>query len=98
MPDLDFSKDPKTHPRTLHIHQDEPFNAEPADPAELIKYHITPTYLVYSRNHGPMPNIAREEDYSLSVDGLVERNLTLTLSDLKSMQKTEAVTALQVFS
>jgi len=95
MPALDFSKDPKTHPNTLHVHQEEPFNAEPADPAELIKHHITPTTLVYGRNHGPIPDI-KEHEYSLTINGLVNHELTLTLSDLKTMAKTHVVAALQV--
>jgi len=96
MPELDFSRDPKTHPESLYIHQEHPFNAEPADPAELIKHPITPANLVYGRNHGPIPDI-QEKDYTLTVHGLVDHPLHLTLSDLKSMHKVEVVTALQVF-
>lgn len=95
MPPLDFSNDPKKHPKTLHIHQEEPFNAEPEDPGELIKHHITPTNLVYGRNHGPIPDI-KEQEYALTINGLVDKELKLTLSDLKALPKAKVVTALQV--
>ena len=96
MAHLDFVNDPKDHPRTLHVHQEQPFNAEAGDLAELIKYNITPTNLVFTRNHGPIPDI-QEDAYRLRVDGLVENPLTLSLSDLKQMPRTDVVVALQVF-
>ena len=95
MPSLDFSNDPKNRPKTLHIHQKEPFNAEPEDLAEFIKHYITPTNLVYGRNHGPIPDI-KEDEYVLTVDGVVKDKLKLTLSDLKAMPKVNVVAALQV--
>jgi DMSO/TMAO reductase YedYZ molybdopterin-dependent catalytic subunit len=93
---LDFSNDPKDRPKTLHIHQSEPFNAEPEDVSDLINHNITPTHLVYGRNHGPIPNIT-EEEYVLTVDGLVNTKLSLRLSELKEFPKTSIVASLQVF-
>jgi hypothetical protein len=95
MPPLDFSNDPKDRPKTLHIHQKEPFNAEPEDLDEFIKHFITPTHLVYGRNHGPIPDI-NEKEYVLTVDGVVKDKLNMTLSDLKAMPKTDVVASLQV--
>jgi sulfite oxidase len=95
MAPLDFSNDPKDHPNTLHIHQSQPFNAEPEDLNALISHNITPTRLVYGRNHGPIPDI-KEDEYNLVVDGLVGNKLELRLSDLKSMPKLDVIAALQV--
>jgi sulfite oxidase len=95
MKELDFSNDPKDRPKTLRIHQSEPFNAEPEDLTEFINHHITPIDLVYGRNHGPIPDI-KEDEFKLTINGLVDHILELSLSDLKSMPKTDIVTALQV--
>jgi len=95
MPSLDFSNEPKNRPKTLLVHQSEPFNAEPEDLSEFINHHVTPTNLVYGRNHGPIPDI-KEADYTLTVNGLVDHELKLTLSDIKSLPQTTVVTALQV--
>ena len=95
MPSLDFSNEPKDRPKTLLIHQSEPFNAEPEDLTEFINHHITPTSLVYGRNHGPIPDI-KETDYKLVVNGLVDHELKLTLSDIKALPKATVITALQV--
>jgi len=97
MPILDFSNEPKDRPKTLRVHQSEPFNAEPEDLAEFIDHHITPTDLVYSRNHGPIPNI-EETDFILTVNGLVDHELKLTLADIRALPKTTVVTALQARS
>ena len=96
MSSLDFSNEPQDRPKTLHVHQVEPFNAEPDDLREFISYPITPLHLVYRRNHGPIPDI-KADDYRLTVNGLVKNGLTLTLSDIKEMPRTDVVTALQVF-
>jgi sulfite oxidase len=94
---LDFSNDPKHRPKTLRILQSQPFNAEPDDLAEFINYYVTPTDLVFGRNHGPIPDI-KEDKYTLTIDGLVDNKLILTLSELKSMPKCDVVAALQVKS
>jgi sulfite oxidase len=95
MSSLDFSNEPTDRAKSLHVHQAEPFNAEPEDLTEFIKHHITPSHLVYGRNHGPIPDI-KESSYSLTVNGSVVNTLHLSLSDLKSMPKVQVVAALQV--
>ena len=95
MQSLDFSNEPRDRSKTLLIHQSEPFNAEPGDLTEFINHHVTPINLVYGRNHGPIPDI-QEANYTLTVNGLVDHELKLTLSDIKSLPKTTVVTALQV--
>src|SRR5271168_2882846 len=95
MSSLDFSNEPIDRPKELHVHQEKPFNAEPHDLAELINHNITPTELVYGRNHGPIPDI-KEEDYTLTINGLVDKELNFTLFQLKRMPKVEIVAALQV--
>ena len=95
MSSLDFSNEPKDRTKALHVHQAQPFNAEPEDLAEFIEHHITPSHLVYGRNHGPIPDINAAE-YSLTVTGAVDKMLHLSLQSLKSMLKVDVVAALQV--
>ena len=64
------------------VHEQSPFNAEPS-PAALAENVITSVDTFYSRNHGPVPDIAAEQ-WRLTVDGLVGEQLSLTLSELKS--------------
>ena len=92
---LDFSNEPKERPKTLHVHQSEPFNAEPEDLTEFINHFVTPTNLVFCRNHGPIPDI-KEDEHIVIVNGLVEHPLRLTLSDIMHMPKTDIVAAIQV--
>ena len=97
MPSLDFSNEPKDRAKALLVHQKEPFNAEPKDLREFISHSITPLHLVYGRNHGPIPDI-KESDYRLTINGLVKTHLSLKLSDIKKMPRTDVVTALQVLA
>jgi sulfite oxidase len=64
------------------VHEVEPFNAEPP-PWALADQVLTPLDAFYSRNHGPVPELD-PESWSLTVDGLVERPLRLSLRDLRS--------------
>jgi sulfite oxidase len=63
------------------VHQEEPFNAEPAAEA-LARAAITPADLFYVRSHGPVPDGAGA--WRLRVDGLVERPLELGLGELRA--------------
>ncbi|WP_238435564.1 MULTISPECIES: sulfite oxidase [unclassified Frankia] len=63
------------------VHEWEPFNAEPP-PAALADAPLTPVEAFYSRNHGPIPQLEGDR-WSLGVTGLVERPLTVSLSDLR---------------
>ncbi|GAA2097625.1 sulfite oxidase [Actinomadura alba] len=64
------------------VHRAEPYNAEPALWA-LADRPLTPLDAFYCRNHGPVPDVD-PESWRLTVDGLVERSLTLSLDDLRA--------------
>ncbi|MFB9676288.1 sulfite oxidase [Streptosporangium vulgare] len=64
------------------VHGTDPYNAE-APPGALADQIITPLDTFYSRNHGPVPDLD-PGSWRLTVDGLVERPLTLSLEDLRS--------------
>ncbi|MFG1929392.1 sulfite oxidase [Mycobacterium sp. NPDC048908] len=57
-----------------------PYNAEPP-PSALASSEITPVDAFYARNHGPFPDIAVDQ-WQLTVDGLVDKPLTLDYEDL----------------
>jgi sulfite oxidase len=62
------------------VHEADPYNAESA-PDALADRLITPIDSFYSRNHGPVPLIDPAR-WRLRINGLVERNLELSLADL----------------
>ncbi|MBM0236508.1 sulfite oxidase [Micromonospora sp. ATA32] len=62
------------------VHQTEPFNAEPP-PAALAGL-LTMADAFYSRNHGSIPEVD-PSTWRLRVDGLVARELDLSLADLE---------------
>jgi DMSO/TMAO reductase YedYZ molybdopterin-dependent catalytic subunit len=67
---------------------DRPINAE--TPAHLLDDDVTPIPRHFVRNNGLVPEMAEKMDatgWTLTVDGEVERPLTLTLDDLKSRFK-----------
>lgn len=64
------------------IHEHEPYNAEPPRGA-LAGEAITPIESFYGRNHGPMPTVDPAA-WLLTVDGSVERDLSLSLADLQA--------------
>jgi sulfite oxidase len=74
------------------IHDKEPFNAEPP-PAALAGQPVTPIEAFYSRNHGPFPDLD-PESWRLRIDGLVDRELVLSLAELQERfaPRTEVVT------
>lgn len=63
------------------VRQAAPFNGGPPL-AALIETPITPEELFFVRNHAPVPEIDADT-FRLSVGGLVERPLELSLDDLK---------------
>jgi sulfite oxidase len=68
-----------------------PFNAEP--PASVLAGdEITALDAFYSRNHGPFPDIAPEQ-WHLTVDGMVDKPLTLTYDQLTGEFTTHSVVA-----
>lgn len=72
--------------------QMDPFNAE--TPIEALSEPITPTPLVYVRNHFDVPKIDIEA-WRLVVDGMVERPLRITLSDLQDLPHRQIVVTLE---
>src|ERR1700747_230089 len=68
-----------------------PFNAEPP-PALLAASDITGVDTFYARNHGPFPDIPRAQ-LRLTIDGSVDRPLTLTYDQLIDEFTTHSVVA-----
>ena len=64
------------------VRTESPFNAEPPAPVLAVD-EITPVDVFYARNHGEFPDIAPTE-WRVTVDGLVDRPLTLTYCELTS--------------
>jgi len=76
----------------LTLLNDRPLNAE--TPPHLLDDPITPTARHFIRNNGLPPDGADAESWTLTVDGLVETPLKLTIADLKARFEvvTEALT------
>ncbi|HEX5758157.1 MAG TPA: molybdopterin-dependent oxidoreductase [Thermoanaerobaculia bacterium] len=65
----------------LVVRQEEPFNAGP--PLDrLLRHPVTPSDLFFVRNHAPVPALDPGR-HRLTVEGLVERALALTIDDLR---------------
>ena len=77
----------------LTVLNDRPMNAE--TPPHLLDDDITPTTRHFIRNNGIPPESTSAEGWSLTVDGLVNNPMTLSIADLKS--KFEVVTQRLVF-
>ena len=73
------------------VHEEEPFNAE-TGPAALAEGPVTATDAFYVRSHAAVPEIDPEA-WRLHVDGLVERELDLSLVTLREVFPERAVTA-----
>lgn len=63
------------------VHTVEPYNAEPPRSA-LAGRTLTPVETFYSRNHGPIPEIAPDA-WRLELTGLLDRPRTLSLAQLR---------------
>jgi sulfite oxidase len=83
---------PREIAKQLEYHTEVPANAEPAL-ADLVKDWITPTKFFYVRSHAPVPQIDLGA-YRLTIEGLVERPLSITLAELQSLADTEVVATL----
>lgn len=97
----------------LKVLGEKPFNAEP-DIANLIQHSLTPSELVYCRNHCgwylPIPVLCSsflhtadvqefDDRFIVTVDGLVQRKIELSVGDLKArFSPKTVVAALQVSS
>jgi sulfite oxidase len=73
------------------VHEREPFNAEPPRTA-LADRTRTPLDTFYSRNHGPIPEVD-PATWRLTVDGLVEQPLELSLDELRERFEEVELTA-----
>src|SRR5690554_197944 len=69
----------------LTVHNDRPLNAE--TPAHLLDDDITPYSRLFVRANGLVPQSALDKDaagWTLTIDGEVENELSLTIDDLKN--------------
>ncbi|MFC4591438.1 sulfite oxidase [Sphaerisporangium corydalis] len=64
------------------MHHSRPYNAEPP-PAALAGLPITPLDTFYGRNHGTVPELD-PATWRLTVDGMLDRPLTLSLDELRA--------------
>lgn len=71
------------------VHEHDPYNAEA--PRHALLAPITPIEWFYVRNHGPVPD--GDGNWRLTVDGLVERPLDLSLDALRTRWAHHEVTA-----
>jgi sulfite oxidase len=77
--------------RDMTVRDRLPFNAEP--PASVLAgKELTELEAFYCRNHGPFPDITREQ-WRLTVDGMVQKPLTLTYDRLTSQFTPHSVVA-----
>jgi sulfite oxidase len=74
----------------MTVWQESPFNAEP--PAEALLQPVTPTEAFYVRSHGDVPDLDAAT-HRITVDGLVERPLSLGLAELREAFAPHALTA-----
>lgn len=77
--------------RGLIVHGTEPMNAEPRL-SNLVQSWMTPTDQFYIRSHAPNPKID-PASFRLKVEGMVERPLSISLSELANDYRNVNVTA-----
>jgi sulfite oxidase len=80
------------HPELI-VREREPLNAGPP-PHLITRSRITPNDLFFVRNHAPVPEIV-PDDYRLSIGGLVDRPLSLSLADLTELPQVHTEATLQ---
>jgi sulfite oxidase len=80
-------------PNDLIIHQETPLNAEPRLD-HLVESSVTPAKYFYVRSHGTRPAVD-PGSYRLSIEGMVERPLRLTLEDLEKQSGVSVPATLQ---
>ncbi|KAK8937173.1 Sulfite oxidase [Platanthera zijinensis] len=72
----------------------DPFNAEPHR-ADLISSFVTPVDFFYKRNHGPIPIVEDLERYRVSIGGLVEKPIEVSMDELRKLPKYSVTATLQ---
>ena len=75
----------------LHVHEDPALNAEP--PIALLADLITPADAFFVRNNGDVPALPPDGDWTLTIDGEVERPARWTLDALRARFETVTLTA-----
>jgi sulfite oxidase len=80
------------HPSMI-VHERQPFNAE-TPLVRLRRSFLTPEDLFFSRNHGSIPDVDPDV-YPLSVGGLVDGPLELSMGDLRGLPKQEVVAVME---
>ena len=75
----------------LFVHDDDALNAEPT--LDLLVDPITPIDAFFIRNNGDVPKIEADRDWTLTVDGEVERPAVWTLAALRERFETVSITA-----
>jgi sulfite oxidase len=76
--------------RDMIVHEQDPYNAE--SPRAALTTPLTAIDSFYVRNHGPVPDIDAQ-DWRLTVDGLVDRAMRLSLAELQNGWPQHTVTA-----
>ena len=66
----------------LTVLNDRPVNAE--TPAHLLDDEVTPASRHFVRNNGALPDDMSPDKWTLTIDGFVEKELKLSIADLKS--------------
>ena len=77
--------------KKLSVRTSSPFNAEP-ELGDLVQNWITPTKYFYVRNHAPVPKLDAKS-FQVSVEGLVDKPLKMTASELTDRFKSTSVVA-----
>lgn len=75
----------------LHIHDEEALNAEPA--LSLLDEVITPVDAFFIRNNGELPDASVAGDWTLTIEGEVERPAVWSVAGLRERFDTVTVTA-----
>ena len=83
-----FDKQP-----AMIVHEGQPFNAE-SPLGRLREDFLTPMDLFFSRNHGLIPEVD-PDGYRLTVGGLVDSSLELSMEDLRGFPKKEITAVMQ---
>jgi sulfite oxidase len=77
---------------SMIVHVEEPLNAE--TPRAALVEPFTPLDAFYVRNHGPVPEV-ESAAWRLRVGGLVDREVELTIDDVRALPASELIATLQ---
>lgn len=81
-------------PPQRHLLQMSGYPADAETPLELLTDYLTPNELFFVRSHW-VPHTPDPKAWKLTIDGEVDRPLTLSIADLKKMPSAEATCVLQ---